>query len=438
MKKSRFAKVGTTIALSLATVTSLQATNGDNLIGIGAKTRSMGGTGIAISHGAESSLSNPASITSVEGTEVSFGGTIFMPNIKTGFANTTFNSPATLTKSDADINLIPEVSIAHKIDDNWYIGVGMWGTAGMGVDFSQKGLDAQGQNVNMHMLTNLQLLQFGIPIAYKTAGFSIAVEPIIQYGNLDIDYSGNLLGGVNAPTPPSPANFVPVGSSAGLAQDFGFGFNIGATYDFTNSGIDGLTVGAMYKSAISMTYDSQISNATKPFVALGIFPAAMSDKLEQPAEYGVGFSYEMGQHTFAFDYKKIKWSSADGYKDFGWDDSNVFAVGYQFSQDNWALRLGYNHASSAVVELNGNTPSGAAINFFNLLGFPATAENHYTIGGTYEFSQTFSADVAVTYESSSNKTFSLAALQGFSNYNPNEITTKHAETGITFQLNYKF
>ena len=28
--------------------------------------------------------------------------------------------------SDADINLIPEVSLAHQINDKWYIGVGMW------------------------------------------------------------------------------------------------------------------------------------------------------------------------------------------------------------------------------------------------------------------------------------------------------------------------
>jgi long-chain fatty acid transport protein len=52
------------------------------LIGIGAKARGMGGIGIGMSHGAESALANPAMITSVKGTEVSFGGTIFMPDVK--------------------------------------------------------------------------------------------------------------------------------------------------------------------------------------------------------------------------------------------------------------------------------------------------------------------------------------------------------------------
>ncbi len=59
-----------------------------------------------------------------------------MPDIKTTLNLVVFGS-ATLT-SDADTNVIPEVSIAHKINDNWYIGVGMWGTAGMGTDYQCK------------------------------------------------------------------------------------------------------------------------------------------------------------------------------------------------------------------------------------------------------------------------------------------------------------
>lgn len=47
------------IALSLITATTLQATNGDNLIAVGTKARGMGGTNIVVSHGAESGLGNP-------------------------------------------------------------------------------------------------------------------------------------------------------------------------------------------------------------------------------------------------------------------------------------------------------------------------------------------------------------------------------------------
>jgi long-chain fatty acid transport protein len=389
------------IALSLLTSTLLHATNGDNLIAVGTKARGMGGTGIAISHGAESTLVNPALITGIENTEISFGGTLFMPDITTTFQG------APSYNSDADTNIIPEVSIAHKINENWFIGVGIWGTAGMGTDYSNAPLAPAGGNAQM--VTNLQLLQFGVPIAYKANGLSLAISPILQYGNLDINYF-NPIAGSNV--------------GAGLAQDFGFGYSIGATYDLSSVGVNGLTVGAVYKSKIDMEYKHQITTATGPF---GL---TLDDHLEQPAEIGLGLSYKINQHTLAFDYKKIKWSSAKGYSDFGWEDQNVYAFGYQFEQDNWAVRAGYNYAKSAVVEV-----ADPRLNFFNLLGFPATSEKHYTLGGTYEFNEHFSLDLAYVYSPESSKTFSTVGLPAPM---PPALSTDHSESSASFQLTYKF
>ena len=402
------------IMLSLITATTLQATNGDHIIGIGAKARGMGGTGIALSHGAESALSNPALITQVENTEISFGGTVFMPDIETTLnANLMALPPQKSLTSDADINMIPEVSLATKINDNFYVGIGMWGTGGMGTDYSQgKGITnslAQGQFNNFDMVTNLQMMQFAVPLAYKTDHFSIAISPILMYGNLDINFK--------MPSRTDKGAINNIGS--GIAQDFGYGYNLGTTYDFSN----GLTLGAVYKSAIEMNYDGTIKNAAQNF---GL---QMSDTLEQPAEIGVGLAYVMGQHTFALDYKKIQWSDAKGYSDVSWEDQNVYAIGYQYTQDNWAVRLGYNQADSAVVETK-----NPAINMFNLLGFPATAEKHYTVGGTYAFSEQFSVDLAYVYADESTKTFDISQLQ----MGMDSITTDHSENSISFQLNYTF
>ena len=405
MKTSMFTKVTAGITLSLVASTMLHATNGDTLIAVGTKARGMGGTGIAVSHGAESTISNPAMITSIEGTEISFGGTVFMPTVKSQISYAPGMADPQYT-SDADMNMIPEVSVAHKINDNWYIGIGMWGTAGMGVDYSK----ASGSiSNNFNMVTNLQLMQFAIPVAYKADGLSIAVAPILQYGNLDINYNfgGNNIG-------------------AGLAQDFGFGWSAGASYEFND-----LTVGAVYKSSIKMSYDGQLSSATAPFTPWA-FPAPMSDTLEQAAEFGLGFSYVMGQHTFAFDWKRIYWGDAEGYKDFGWEDQDVYAIGYQYTQDNWAIRLGYNHASNPITEQDGTTAAGAALNFFNLMGFPATAENHYTIGGSYAFTKQFSVDLAYVYADNNTETYNIAGI------GMDTITTDHSESSLSFQLTYAF
>ena len=283
---------------------------------------------------------------------------------------------------------------------------------------------------NMHMVTNLQLMQFAIPLAYKMDGFSIAAAPIIQYGSLDINYN----------------DFQGNSNGSGVSQDFGFGVSLGATYDFSN----GLVLGAVYKSKIDMDYSNQLSVATQPFVDAGIFPAAMGNNLEQPAEIGVGISYTMDQHTFAVDYKQIQWSKAKGYKDFGWEDQDVIAVGYQYAQDNWALRLGYNHAANPIAEAQSGpqmiTPGnyamagGNALNLFNLLGFPATAEDHYTIGGTYEFNEAFSVDLAYVYAPETTTTMNtivgLDPVSGTLFTGPS--TVYHTENSLSFQLTYKF
>ncbi len=423
MNRFNSKKVFGAISLSLFSATLLHATNGDNLIGVGTKARGMGGAGIGLSRCAESTLQNPALITCTRGTSISFGGTIFMPDVSAKMGQ------APSKESDADLSIIPGVVISQKLDENWFLGIGMWGTAGMGVDYRDAAQTPQDSG-NMHMVTNLQLMQFGVTAAYRVNNFGIAFTPILQYGALDINYQG--FDGKN------------VGD--GVAQDLGFGFNIGGYYDLAN----GLTLGAVYKSKIDMEYKHQLSRATQPFVDFGIFPQAMGDHLEQPSEIGVGLGYEFENHTVALDYKQIQWSDAKGYKEFGWDDQDVFSVGYQYKQDKWAFRVGYNHADNPITEKQsgpaviapGNyaQAGGNALNLFNLLGFPATVEDHYTIGGGYDFSKNFSVDFAYVYAPETTTT--MKTIVGM---NPQtgdlytgDSSVTHSQSGVSVELSYRF
>jgi long-chain fatty acid transport protein len=408
MKRSIKIAVAAAIALS---ATSAFATNGDSLIGVGTKSRGMGGAGIGMSHGAETALSNPALITSVKGTEISFGGTVFMPDVETSM-----NGGYSSTKSAADLSVIPEVAIAQNTGSGLSWGIGMYGTAGMGTDY--RGITDNGSgNSNMNMVTNLQLMQFAVPLAYKTGAFSVGIAPVLQYGSLDINYNVPMVDASNGP-------IVATGTD-GVAQDFGMGYNIGAAYE-----VSGLTVGASYKSAIDMVYKGQISKAAADF---GL---TLTDHLEQPAELGVGASYTMGGHTLALDYKKIKWSDAKGYKDFKWEDQNVYILGYQFTQNNWALRTGYNYAKSPIKEqavTAADGYAGSVLNTLNLLGFPAIVEKHYTIGGSYAFSKSTSVDLAYVYVPEAKETFAIMTSGG-----PSTIVTKHSQDAASVQLNFAF
>jgi len=420
MKKT--IKLAVVAALALGT-TSAFATNGSNMIGVGAKARGMAGTGIGMSHGAESTLINPALITTVKGTEISFGGTVFMPDVKNENnlvvpagpgAGTVYNTG--YQKSAADLSVIPAVSLAAKITDNFYAGIGMWGTAGMGTDYRDTAA-ANAGGTQFQMVTNLQLMQFGVPLAYKMNGFSIAVTPILQYGSLDINY-------VSA----NPSTGDAIQNGAGVAQDLQFGYNLGVAYTMSN-----ITVGATYTSKIDMDYKDQLTNAMAGF---GV--PYTNTKLSTPAEIGAGVSYVMGANTFAVDYKQIKWSDAKGYEDFKWDDQNVVSLGYEYNANNWAARVGYNYASSPISEQAlgsmGTLGSGAdmagLINTFNLLGFPAIVESHYAVGGTYDVNNQASVDLAFTYAPEKTNTYKNFAGQ--------DVSTKHSQTGVSVQLNYDF
>ncbi|WP_324171728.1 OmpP1/FadL family transporter [Sulfurimonas sp.] len=387
----RTIKLAVVATLTLG-ATSVFATNGSNLIGTGAKARGMGGTAIGVTHGAESGLTNAALITSVKGTEISFGGTIFMPNVERSMRGNT-------DKSTADMNVIPSVSIANKANDNFYWGIGMWGTAGMGVDYRD---DTAAGTYNM--VTNLQLMQFGVPLAYTTNNFSVGLTPLLQYGSLDIDYN-------------SPSN-----RHSGVSQDLQFGYNLGLSYE-----ISSVTIGAIYKSEIEMEYKGQLTSAGSDF---GL---TLNDKLSTPAELGIGVSYNTKEHTVALDYKQIKWSSASGYEDFAWDDQSVISIGYEYATTNWAARIGYNYSASPISEQDVTKPGGYSKNALNLLGFPAIVESHITLGGTYNVNKTTSIDLAYTYAPEVSEKF--AGADGGGTF---DVETKHSQTALSLGLNYTF
>ena len=414
-------KLAVVAALALG-ATSAFATNGDHLTGIGAKSRAMGGASIAVANGAESGLANPAMLGNLKGSEFSFTATAFMPKVAA-------NMGAGASESAADFSVIPEISYATRLSDNVVAGFGMWGTAGMGVDYR----DATGFTSNLNMFTKLQLMQVGVPIAYTTGGLSIGITPILQWGSLEITYDMAAMGG-------GP---IKIDSAATT----GAGYNLGASY--TSSGA---TIGLVYKSAIEMDYSGVLSSATAPFVQFGIFPAAMSDKLEQPAEIGLGLAYENAESTFALDYKQIKWSDAKGYGDFKWDDQTVLALGYEYATKGWAVRLGYNKGNNPIKDAGAMTVAAAgaaaggpaiqpflagnAVNMFNLLGFPATVETHVSIGGSYSVSDATSLDVAYVIAPETSTT--LATMPNMATGQDGSTTVTHSQSSLSVQINHTF
>jgi long-chain fatty acid transport protein len=405
------------------------ATNGTNMTGISAPSAALGGTGTAAYFGPSNVITNPALIGKSEGTIFGFGGTLFKPSVSNdGLMGDGTNKAS----SAADTFMIPSVSLTSRINDNMTFGIGMYGTSGMGVDY-KNATGANGMLLNAQ--STLQIMRIVPTIAYNKDNFGIGFSPIIQYGALDINYN-------NAMAPNAPA----VGS--GMSSDLGYGFTLGGFYDVTKQ----LTLGAAYTSAIDMKYKNQLSTASAPFV--GLIPTAFGDNLAQPAEIKVGAAYTMGNIMVTGDLKQIRWSEATGYKEFGWQDQNVIALGLKYSGNGYWLGVGFNKADNPIKAQDANlatggTTAGAVTNMFNNMFFPATTESHFSFGGGYNLTKAVTLNGAVVYApevtttvDTSGITQAMAMGQGapmnMAMGATSSNTTSHSQLGYTVSVQYKF
>jgi long-chain fatty acid transport protein len=298
----------------------------------------------------------------------------------------------------------------------------MWGTSGLGVDYRDEPLasDNGAKDGTFKMVTALQTMQFGIPLAYTSKGYSMGFTPIVQYSSLDVNYNSSSSDGAGGKTGGK--------NGAGVAQDLAYGYTFGLDYK-----IKSFTVGAMYKSKIKFDIKDVLKEAMLGFG----HPEYKQSEMATPSEYGLGVSYKFKEHTVAFDYKNIKWSDAEVYKDFEWEDQAVIALGYEYTTNAWAVRTGYQYAKSAVQNqtFTGKNSAGLSagqVNTFNLLGFPGTQESHVTLGGSYMVNKTMSIDSAVVLGLESTEEYTNLAR------NQQKIETKHSEKSLSVQVNYAF
>ena len=430
------------LILSAVVATSLFATNGSNLIGLGVESRALGGTGIAMSHGSESALSNPALLGKAKvNQEFSFGGTIFSADVKVsttagnGTNGSTIPGTGMTRTSDEGTNVIPVISLSERISNNLTFGLGMYGTAGMGTDWRKNDtpyatFDNAGNQIPMNiglynMRSSLMLMQFAPSLAYNDVNFGLGVSAIIQYGALSIDYDTN--------DQSNGKNHIGNGSS----NDFGTGFHFGGYYNASKF----ITLGAVYKSAIDMEYKDQISNAAAAF-GYGAHAGALAgktDHLEQPAEIGIGISIEHKTMTYTIDYKNIKWGDAKGYKDFGWRNQKVIALGAKYQAKNYWLGLGYNSSENPIPNNKSTTSvAGAAntdgdtMNLFNYAMFPATIEKAYTFGAGYDLNNKATISFAHTISPEASDSVSANTV------GVGSVTTKHSQNATTIAYKYQF
>jgi long-chain fatty acid transport protein len=181
---------------------------------------------------------------------------------------------------------------------------------------------------------------------------------------------------------------------------------------------------------------------------MGKFSGSFQDlKLEQPQElaFGVGVA-PTDKWNVGADVRWINWSNADGYKDFGWKDQWVFALGTSYKlTPKLTLRAGFNYARSPIRSNNWNNPtstniSGGQFNqyqldLFNLYGFPAITEEAVTVGGSYQFTNSFGVSLAYEHDFQHSVTDTGTCPSGSGTCS---IGAKNAEDALNVALEWRF
>ena len=439
--KKKLAVLGSLLALAPLAL----ATNGDNLIGIGPASRGMGGIGTGMPVGPiDSIFRNPGWLPYYNTKKffVSFGGILFMPTVKVSSRGAievpadgggyTIQPTSTngRVKSRADTFMVPEVGIVYKINEKLAFGIGAFGVSGMGVDFRDK------TNALAQMHTTFQFMRLTPTIAYKiNEMISIGAALHIAWGSLDV--GARLCMDTNG-------NYIPEAdkcwnASGGQSQDFGIGASVGIALNFG----DFIYGGLYYQTPVSMTYKN-VFNSDNDMLDSNNHYEDM--KLQQPQEVAVGVGVKPLENLkLGLDIRWIDWSGADGYGDFDWEDQWVFAVGVEYKPlDNLALRAGWNYGKTPIrskdnlpVNDQNRIPNFAApfstyyVYWFNLVGFPAIAEHHLTLGLNWKVTPNFDIDLSYVYALSNTET--ATSVGGGA-----EVSAKMYQHSIGIGLNWSF
>jgi long-chain fatty acid transport protein len=368
---------------------SAHATNGDQMFATSAAQAGMGGATVAQAQDALTVLVNPAGMTDLGMTEM---------RMDLGFG--LLNPPRDVNGQESDSNwyLMPGGAVAFKVNERLFLGMGLGGIAGMGVNVPDIAPAPNFQPV----VTTKQVFRFSPAAAFKVnQALTLGVSLNVVNQTLAMSIPG---GG---------------GNYVALPQNgqFGLGATLGATYKINP------------KLQAGLTYTTKTDVATMEY---NTPTGQTSFDMDMPASVALGLSFKpMPGLQVEFDVKRYAFEDVmesipvtnppPGFPPalkFGWEDQTVYAIGVKKDMGKMAVSVGYNY---------GKSPIGAEDVNMNL-GSTAIVESHLSVGLTRKFSDKVSGSFAYTHAFSNDLTSSVFP------YNKIEIN----QNQYNFNVSYLF
>jgi long-chain fatty acid transport protein len=430
----------TPVAAACALPLAALATDGMNMEGYGPVSTGMGGASQAIDHGTAAMAQNPATLSLMAPGarfDVAFG--VLGPEV----ASSVPGMPT--AESGGTSYVMPAFGYARRSGALTY-GIGIFAQGGMGTEYAADTFLAMGSGRDVR--SELGVGRVLLPLSYQvTPEFAIGGTVDFMWAGLDLRMaatgaqlgglvtgaSGNLgaalpaLGGA----PWARIDFSNDNDFTGEAASTGWAAKLGAVW----RPMPTVTFGASYQFESSLgdmeTSDNGASiSAAGGFVDFGRITVV---DFQWPSMTALGAAWQVTPAVLlAADYKRIGWSSV--MKDFkmrydsagmggsvsfalpqNWEDQDVISLGVAWAvNEALTLRAGANLSDNPIPDA-----------YVNPL-FPATVEDHYTLGFGYRFSPAHDFNASMTIAPEVKVT------------NSQGVVITHEQMNFQFMYSYRF
>lgn len=328
--------------------------------GVGPVNRSMGGAGTAAPLEAVGALHwNPASISGLPTSEVSFGTELLLADIR---LSSSVGGVAGTTDGEAGVAPIPSIGWVHHVEGTpTTIGLGVYGIGGF-----RNNMPADATNPLLSLgpvFADAEVLQIAPTWSYAISErLSVGLSPTITAARVMFDPLG--------PSPITP-NLTP---GSGNRVHWGGGFQAGVYYLTENQWHFGFTV----KSP-------QWMEDFRFFTPGGV----TRFNLDYPLILSLGTAYAgFERWIIAFDIRYFDYNNTSGFADFGWSNVLAGALGVQYRlNDACYLRCGFNMNQNPIHA------EDAALN----LSDPLIQEQNLAAGFSYCLAQNIDLNLAYIY-----------------------------------------
>jgi len=396
------------LAMGLLAATALPAaaTEGYFQHGYGARSKALGGAGVADSTDATAPANNPAGLVNA-GSQINAAFSLFSPRREytgSGFFGFT---PMGTHSSHNDYFPMPNFAVSYQLDEDSVIGLVMLGNGGMNTDYTGMNrnlttgfcvnpltglpiIGARGTYCGGGAGVNLGQMIVGATYARRMGRFSFGITPMFATQWFKANGLGAFAGSSNSPT-----------NLTGNGHDYSYGGGVRAGVEFAVT--DQIRIGVAGQTPMWMTKFDSYS---------GLF--ANRGSFDIPANATVGIAVDITPTvTVMFDWKHIWYSQVDAISNpsrniltcppgggapgclggsrgagFGWDDVDSFKVGVEWdATPDLTLRAGYSYNTQPI--------SGRDA-MFNILA-PGVVQHHITGGLEYDFDDRNSFELAASF-----------------------------------------